>query len=1122
MKAAAYSQFFSQRLAGIRENTALDQRGKIAAIRELLLRFLEAATAEDRLQFSTTYARVAYLAHREHFPSKLVYQLHRFRLLRLAQLDANQLDDTLLTAYKLLLDLNLLVFKQPLPAVWEDIHHRPYPFLYQEPHIVSFQPSLRVVALEWIEEGRILLVREEEQPEQSWRIHQLDNELINNALQIIQKVSGLPVLLNLLQVEVLQDRSLVPKQIVVEPDYLIDVTAVAACFDGSNSQAWGSLSRKLLPYEQRPALLKGNIVNLFLDVLVNDPSTEFKTLVKLIFPTQPLALCCLSDAEVKQLVEELKSHYIVLRQFVNQGLKDIGVEREDCQLEPSFYSPTAGIQGRLDLLYRGHSDESGEKTSIVELKSGKLWMPNKHGLNRSHFVQTLLYHMMISAAFGRSANVAAYVLYSQLPDNPLRYAPPERFTQAEAIAARNQLLAIELLIGRIGHLDGSSIQEQTDRLLAKLQPDRHQQLSRFTQLDFERILQHYEQLSSLERTYFGAFLGFIAREHRLAKTGRQGVEQLNGLASLWLDEASEKAERFEILSGLRLADYDPQEGILSFHRPKEAPLAKFRTGDIVVLYATQQAEAQRWEVTQSQVFKSTIIDFSPDMLRLRLRARQLNDRNFRQYAHWCVEKDVLDSSFSNHYQGLWAWVESEALQRQRWLGLAPPTQADPINLPPKEKMTAEQRAILARLLAAPNYFLLWGPPGTGKTSFMLHYILDYLLAHTRENILLVAYTNRAVDEICESIERLQDGSFRNYLRIGSRYGTAPAYQAQLLNVQSEAFSSRAELLELIGSKRIVVGTVASVGGKEELFRLKSFDRILVDEASQIVEPLLLGLLARVPKAVLIGDHRQLPAVVQQSEIDAWVRDPLLLEIGLKNMGSSLFERLFIRAQQQGWHWAYDRLRHQGRMHEDIMAFPASAFYDGELLILPENISQRSQQIAPLQCQPSDDPLEQALARQRLLFLPTPTDQQSTDKKTNRHEAQRLLNVIRALEAIYAPTPSPIQSGDIGIITPYRAQIATIRETIATDGTYAADDFTIDTVERYQGGARRIILLSLCTNEIDQMKTLAQTSAENIDRKLNVAMTRAREHLVLLGCRHILETVPHYADLLAFIDSLEKK
>ncbi|MEL6357882.1 MAG: C-terminal helicase domain-containing protein, partial [Bacteroidota bacterium] len=219
------------------------------------------------------------------------------------------------------------------------------------------------------------------------------------------------------------------------------------------------------------------------------------------------------------------------------------------------------------------------------------------------------------------------------------------------------------------------------------------------------------------------------------------------------------------------------------------------------------------------------------------------------------------------------------------------------------------------------------------------------------------------------------------------------------------------------------------------------------------------------------------------------------------------------------HWAYDQLSHQGRMHADIMAFPAEQFYDGSLHILPKSTGFHLRQLAPLICQPGTSVLEQQLSSKRLVFFPTTIDRQSTDRKTNRHEAKLVNTLITAFEGIYSATDAPIKSGEIGIITPYRAQIAKIRRTLVQAGRNP-QEYTVDTVERYQGGARRIIILSLCTNEANQMKSLAQTNSEAIDRKLNVAMTRAREHLVILGCEEILRTVPHYAGLLDFIDAVQ--
>ena len=302
---------------------------------------------------------------------------------------------------------------------------------------------------------------------------------------------------------------------------------------------------------------------------------------------------------------------------------------------------------------------------------------------------------------------------------------------------------------------------------------------------------------------------------------------------------------------------------------------------------------------------------------------------------------------------------------------------------------------------------------------MLHHLVRHLLLHTDENVLLVAYTNRAVDEICESLERIEVNGkpFREYLRIGSRLGTGEAYMKRLLQVRSQGVRRRKELRALIDNSRIVVGTVASVGGKNELFKLKAFDRIVVDEASQILEPLLGALLSRAPKSLLIGDHRQLPAVVQQGGHGTRVTDEALREIGLTDLGTSLFERLYLRARAAGWTWAYDQLRHQGRMHREIMAFPALHFYGGKLDILPETIAYHLRQLAPLQLGQPLDELQEKLCARRLIFIGTEVDHSTPDPKVNHHEAEMMVRLVQAFTALYARTDRPIQAGDIGIITP---------------------------------------------------------------------------------------------------------
>ncbi|MEM1357263.1 MAG: AAA domain-containing protein, partial [Bacteroidota bacterium] len=192
-------------------------------------------------------------------------------------------------------------------------------------------------------------------------------------------------------------------------------------------------------------------------------------------------------------------------------------------------------------------------------------------------------------------------------------------------------------------------------------------------------------------------------------------------------------------------------------------------------------------------------------------------------------------------------------------------------------------------------------------------------------------------------------------------------------------------------------------------------------------------------------------------------------------------------------------------------------------ILPKGIPHRLTQLQQLTLAPAAAPnekkeqetLSKQLAKARLLFLPTPPDVATVDPKVNAHEAKLIVRLIEAYTALYANTDRPIQAGDIGIITPYRAQIAHIRRQLI-DQQLPADDYMVDTVERYQGGAKRIVLLSLCTNTDNQIQMLSQISAEGVDRKLNVAMTRAREHLVIIGCPDILRQSTVYADLLDFL------
>jgi DNA replication ATP-dependent helicase Dna2 len=387
---------------------------------------------------------------------------------------------------------------------------------------------------------------------------------------------------------------------------------------------------------------------------------------------------------------------------------------------------------------------------------------------------------------------------------------------------------------------------------------------------------------------------------------------------------------------------------------------------------------------------------------------------------------------------------------------------------------------------------------------MLRALVEWVLKETNDNLLLLAYTNRAVDEICESLDTLGGNIREQYLRMGSRFSTAERFRDQLLSNRIAGVSTRAELRAVLEPCRIFASTVASFAQNDKLLEIKKFQRLIVDEASQILEPQLIGLLTRFEHFVLIGDHRQLPAVTTQRPEHTVVTDPDLNAIGLTDLRDSYFERLYRRCVGEGLHANYGQLSRQGRMHADIMDFPNRHFYDGLLQTLAGDEPDESH----YQHRVSPEEI-----KHRVLFLPVISPNALPNQKTAPAEAEQAARLVSFFKNRYAAENRPWRPDQsLGIITPWRAQIAQLRESLAAAGL-DPDEITIDTVERYQGGARDIILVSCCVHSSAQLNNLVNLSGEGVDRKLNVALTRAREQVIVLGNPEVLREDPRYREFM---------
>jgi superfamily I DNA and/or RNA helicase len=202
------------------------------------------------------------------------------------------------------------------------------------------------------------------------------------------------------------------------------------------------------------------------------------------------------------------------------------------------------------------------------------------------------------------------------------------------------------------------------------------------------------------------------------------------------------------------------------------------------------------------------------------------------------------------------------------------------------------------------------------------------------------------------------------------------------------------------------------------------------------------------------------------------------------------------------------------MHPDIALFPNHAFYQDKLHVVP---CPHQDKVLPLHGTGKDDITDLLLTR-RIAFIAVDSPRQSPSDKVNTNEAQAIAATVRRIYELHHDTFSPTQT--VGVIVPYRNQIAEVRKALEQYHIDVLHDITIDTVERYQGSQRDYIVYGFTIQKYYQLEFLTSNVFEEdgciIDRKLNVAITRAREHLLMFGNPRLLSHNITFSELLSFV------
>ncbi|MDA0374911.1 MAG: IGHMBP2 family helicase [Planctomycetota bacterium] len=606
---------------------------------------------------------------------------------------------------------------------------------------------------------------------------------------------------------------------------------------------------------------------------------------------------------------------------------------------------------------------------------------------------------------------------------------------------------------------------------------------------------------------------FIRRQLELLEREREAeIEEVERLRAELPDAELER--RGLTLRRLTLRDLDVGLGgrtllVLEPSRGGELPAHRFAVGDLVALREGRDDEAARIGVVDSVRRESIRIavdegEDDPDLPNLIRLDRLVPDVTFRRM------RDAIQA------------LATKTTAEQRNLRRAALGENDPGPLRPLAKtrvgehLDASQREAVAAALEADPLALIHGPPGTGKTTAVVELIR--LAALRGERVLATAPSNVAVDNLAE---RLAAAGVR-IVRVGHPARLLPQVRALSLDAQvaevedtrlvrdlrrdigvverrlarasgrDERRDARQELRRLraeiraldaanvalvLGRAEVVLTT--TTGAEDRHLRGAAFDLIVVDEAAQALEAATWIPLHKGRRAVLAGDHRQLPPTIVS---DAAARGGL---------AKTLFEKL---ADAHG-ETIVRMLTVQYRMHATIMEWSSTAMYEGRLTAAASVAAHRLADIeGAAECEDTVTPF---------LWIDTAgcgfeeTADVHDGSKSNPDEARLVSRHVRAL------LDAGVEPNSIGVITPYNAQVQALRDTLAD-----LPELEIGTVDGFQGREKEAIVLSLVrSNDRGDVGFLAER------RRMNVAVTRARRQVALIGDTATLACDPFLAGLI---------
>ena len=441
-----------------------------------------------------------------------------------------------------------------------------------------------------------------------------------------------------------------------------------------------------------------------------------------------------------------------------------------------------------------------------------------------------------------------------------------------------------------------------------------------------------------------------------------------------------------------------------------------------------------------------------------------------------------------------------------------------------KQLNPSQKKAVQLALAAQDVAIIHGPPGTGKTTTVVALIRCAI--ERGEQILACAPSNQAVDNICTGLiaagvpivrlghparvlphlqthtldvlvaehddvklaKKLRQDAMRlhadasKWRRARPEKGEKQAIRDEARAMVAEATELEAQAVEqILDAAPVILSTLTGLDSR--LIGTRTFDLSVIDEAGQSTEPASWIAINRGQKVVLAGDHQQLPPTILSKQAER------------EGFGHSLLEQLMLRKDVQ----IARRLDIQYRMNRAIMNFSSNQFYEGSL--------QADQSVAEHLLSDLPEVVANELTETAVSFIDTAGasyDEEMETDGTSRLNPQEADFLVQKVEQLLT---AGVQPNQIGIITPYSAQVRYLNERLD-------EAIEVNSVDGFQGREKEVILISLVrANPKGEVGFLAET------RRMNVALTRARRKLIVIGDSATITAHPFYADLVTYWESI---